>query len=96
MNCLSNKITLNRRGMLYTGMGLVGSMALTSIGMPPLGGLLVRTLTSSETMVSSTQSVGELIRFRDIWDISLKKIFDIIKKLCTKKYKKKYNKSQQN
>ena len=48
--------------------------------MPPVGKLLVRALTSSETVVSSTQSVGKIIRLRDIWYASLKKMLDIIQK----------------
>ncbi len=41
---------------------------------------LVRALTSSEIVVSSTQSVGEIIRLRDVWDASLKKMLDMIQK----------------
>jgi hypothetical protein len=77
---VDQRIALNRRRVLYAGVGLLGSMALSSIGMPPVGGLLVRALTSSETVVSSTQSVGEIIRLRDVWDASLKKMLDIIRK----------------
>lgn len=72
--------TLRRRRVFYTGVGLLGSMALGSFGMPPVGGLLIRALTSSETVVSSTQSIGEIIRLRDVWDASLKKMLDIIQK----------------
>jgi len=77
---VDQRIALNRRRVLYAGVGLLGSMVLSSIGMPPVGGLLVRALTSSETVVSSTQSVGEIIRLRDVWDASLKKMLDIIRK----------------
>jgi hypothetical protein len=77
---VDQRIVLNRRRVLYAGVGLLGSMALSSFGMPPVGGLLVRALTSSETVVSSTQSVGEIIRLRDVWDASLKKMLDIIQK----------------
>jgi hypothetical protein len=77
---MNQRITLNRRRILYAGIGLLGSMALNSFGMPPVGSLLVRALTSSETVVSSTQSVGEIIRLRDIWDASLKKMLNIINK----------------
>lgn len=76
---VDQRITLNHRRVLYAGVGLLGSMALSSFGMPPVGGLLVRALTSSET-ITSTQSVGEIIRLRDVWDASLKKMLDIIKK----------------
>lgn len=77
---VDQRIALNRRRVLYAGVGLLGSMALSSLGMPPVGGLLVRALTSSETVVSSTQSIGEIIRLRDVWDASLKKMLDIIQK----------------
>nr|YP_009178775.1 orf269a [Peronospora tabacina]ALJ78426.1 orf269a [Peronospora tabacina]ALJ78473.1 orf269a [Peronospora tabacina] len=53
---VNQRIALNRRRVLYTGIGLLGSMALSSFGFPPIGGLLIRGLTSSETVVSSTQS----------------------------------------
>ena len=46
--------------------------------MPPIDGYIVRSLTSSETLMSSATSVVEMIRLRDIWDASLKKILDII------------------
>jgi hypothetical protein len=77
---VNQRITLNRRRVIYAGVGLLGSMALSSFGMPPVGGLLIRTLTSSEAVISSTQSVGEVIRLRDLWDASLKKMLDIIQK----------------
>lgn len=77
---VDQRIALTRRRVLYAGVGLLGSMALSSFGMPPIGGLLVRALTTSETVVSSTQSVGEIIRLRDVWDASLKKMLDIIQK----------------
>lgn len=77
---VGQRIALNRRRVLYAGVGLLGSMALSSFGMPPVGGLLVRSLTSSDTLVSSTQSVGEVIRLRDVWDAALKKMLDIIQK----------------
>lgn len=77
---VDQRIVTNRRRVLYAGVGLLGSMALSSLGMPPVGSLFVRALTSSETIVSSTQSVGEIIRLRDVWDASLKKMLDIIQK----------------
>ncbi len=77
---VDHRIALNRRRVLYAGVGLLGSMALSSIGMPPIGGLLVRSLTSSDSITSTTQSVGEIIRFRDVWDASLRKMLNIIQK----------------
>jgi len=77
---VDQRVALNRRRVLYAGVGLLGSMALSSFGMPPVGGLLVRALTTSETVVSSTSSVVEIIRLRDVWDASLKKMLDIIQK----------------
>lgn len=61
---VDQRIELNRRRVLIAG---VGSMALSSIGMPPIGGLLVRSLTSSTNVISSTDSVVEIVRFRDVW-----------------------------
>lgn len=77
---VDQRIALNRRRVFYTGVGLLSSMALSSFGMPPIGGLVVRALTSSDTVVSSTESVREIIRLRDVWDASLKKMLDIIQK----------------
>lgn len=48
--------------------------------MPPIGGLLVRSLTSSETVVSSATPAGEIVRFRDVLDAALKKLLDIIQR----------------
>jgi hypothetical protein len=76
---VDQRIALNRRRVLYAGVGLLGSMALSSFGMPPVGGLIVRALTSTETIYTIT-SVREIIRLRDVWDASLKKILDIIQK----------------
>lgn len=70
---VDQRIIINRRRVIYTGVDLLGSMALSSFGMPPIGGLLVRAFTSRETVVSSTESVGEIIRLRDVWDATLKK-----------------------
>lgn len=77
---IDQRIELNRRRVLYTTIGVLGSMALSSMGMPPIGGLLVRSLTSSEMITSSTQSVEEVVRLRDVWDASLKRILNIIQK----------------
>jgi hypothetical protein len=48
--------------------------------MPPIGGLLVRSLSSTVPTISSSNSVSEIIRFRDVWDASLKKMLDFIQK----------------
>lgn len=77
---VDQRIALNRRRVLYAGVGLLGSMVLSSFGIPPIGGLLVRSLISSDIIVSSTQSVGEVIRLRDVWDAALIKTLNIIKK----------------
>ena len=58
-------------------MGLVGSMALTSIGLPPLGGVIARTIAN---ILTNSASSNEIIRLRDVWDASLKKSLDIIEK----------------
>ena len=76
---VDQRIAVNRRRMLYTAVGLVSSFALTSIGMPPIGGIIVRALTSTETVFDTT-SVGGIVRFRDVLDASLKKMLDIIQK----------------
>lgn len=76
---VNQRIALNRRRVLYAGVGLLGSMALSSFGMPPVSGLMVRALTSSE-ITSSTQSAVEVVRLRDVWDAALKKILNIIQK----------------
>lgn len=76
---VDQRIALNRRRLLYTGVGLLGSMALTSLGMPPIGGLFVRSITPSVINISSN-SIEEIIRLRDVWDAALKKMLTIIKK----------------
>lgn len=77
---VDQRITLNRRRILYAGIGLAGSFVLTSMGMPPIGGLIVRSLTSETNTLSTVTSVGEIVRFRDVLDASLKKMLDIIQK----------------
>ena len=77
---VDQRIALNHRRVLYAGVGLLGSLVLGSMGMPPIGGLIIRSLTSSDSITSTTQSVGEIIRLRDVWDASLKKMLDIIQK----------------
>jgi hypothetical protein len=44
--------------------------------MPPVGGLIIRALTSTETV----STMREIVRFRDVLDASLKKMLDIIQK----------------
>lgn len=75
---VDQRIALNRKRLIYTGVGILGSMALTSLGIPPLGGLLVRSITSTSNV--SSNSVEEIIRFRDVWDAALKKMLNIIQK----------------
>lgn len=77
---VDQRIALNRRRLLYTGVGILGSMALTTLGMPPLGGLLVRSVTAPTSSIISSNSVEEIIRFRDVWDAALKKMLNIIQK----------------
>lgn len=74
---LEGRIILNRQRIMYTGMGLVGSMALTSMSLPPVGGVIAKAVSSASTNSSSS---SEIIRLRDIWDTSLKKLLDIIEK----------------
>ena len=74
---IEERINLNCQRILYAGMGLVGSMALTSIGLPPFGGVIARTVANVSSNFSSS---SEIIRLRDVWDASLKKLLDIIEK----------------
>ena len=74
---VEERIILNRQRILYAGMGLVGSMALTSMGFPPVGGVIARTIANVST---NSASSSEIIRLRDVWDASLKKLLDIIEK----------------
>lgn len=74
---LEEPMVLNRRRIMYAGMGLVGSMALTSMSLPPVGGVIAKAVSSASTNSSSS---SEIIRLRDIWDTSLKKLLDIIEK----------------
>ena len=50
--------SLNRRKILYSGLGLVGSMALTSLGFPPIGGTVANATTNSSNL-------NEIICLRD-------------------------------
>ena len=52
-------------------------MALISIGLPPLGGVIARTIANIST---NSASSNEIIRLKDVWDASLKKLLDIIEK----------------
>lgn len=74
---LEERMVLNRRRIMYAGLGLVGSMALSSAGLPPVGGVIARTVANVSTNSSNST---EIIRLRDIWDASLKKLLDIIEK----------------
>ena len=74
---LEERIILNRQRIMYTGMGLIGSMALTSIGLPPIGGVIA--IAVANVSANSSNST-EIIRLRDVWDASLKKLLDIIEK----------------
>ena len=74
---VEERIILNRQRILYAGMGLVGSMALTSMGFPPVGGVIARTIAN---VSSNSSRSSEIIRLRDVWDASLKKLLDIIEK----------------
>jgi hypothetical protein len=76
---IDQRITLNRRRLLYTGVDLLESMALTSLGILPISSLLVRSITTPVTNISSN-SVEEIIRLRDVWDAALKKMLNIIRK----------------
>ena len=60
---IEERINLNRQRILYAGMGLVGSMALTSIGLPPFGGVIARTVAN---VSSNSSSSSEIIRLRDV------------------------------
>src|SRR6266496_1535407 len=69
---IDQRITLNRRRLLYTGVDLLESMALTSLGILPISSLLVRSITTPVTNISSN-SIEDIIRLRDVWDAALKK-----------------------
>ena len=58
-------MVLNRRRIMYAGLGLVGSMALSSAGLPPVGGVIARTIANVSTNLASS---NEIIRLRDVWD----------------------------
>lgn len=77
---INERIRINRRRILYAGFGLVGSMALTSAGLPPVGGVIARTISNLSLNSSNNNSLNDIIRLRDIWDASLKKLLNIIEK----------------
>ena len=62
---LEERMVLNRRRIMYAGLGLVGSMALSSAGLPPVGGVIARTIANVST---NSASSNEIIRLRDVWD----------------------------
>ena len=62
-------ITLNRRRVMYAGMGLIGSMALSSVGLPPVGRVIARAVANA---TANSSNSSEIIRLRDVWDASLK------------------------
>ena len=66
-------LLLNCRKILYSGLGLVGSMALTSLGFTPIDGTVANATTNSSNL-------NKIIRLRDVWDASLKKLLHIIEK----------------
>ena len=74
---VEERINLNRQRILYAGRVLVGSMVLTSIGLPPPGGVITQTIANVST---NSASLNEIIHLRDVWDASLKKLLDIIEK----------------
>lgn len=63
------RINLNRQRILYAGRVLVGSMILTSIGLPLPGGVITQTIANVST---NSASLNEIIHLRDVWDASLK------------------------
>lgn len=69
---VDQKIALNRNGIL-------GSMALTSIGVPQIvSGLVARSVISPVTTVQLTEAEG-IIRFRDILDEGIKLFYNTLK-----------------
>lgn len=51
--------------------------ALTTLGLPPVGGVIARTLSNVSNNPSS-YATNDIVKLRDVWDASLKKILDII------------------
>lgn len=73
---VEERIVLTRQQIMYSEMDLVGSMALTFRGLPPLGGVIARTVAGATTNYSSTSR--EMMHLHNVWDASLKKLLDII------------------
>ena len=81
-NQLNERIIINRRRMIYTGLGFIGSLALSSFGFPPIGGLLTRSLIGPFNSVTPNILLSEnnnIVRLRDIWDLVLLKTLKFIK-----------------
>lgn len=81
-NQLNEKIIINRRRMIYTGLGFIGSLALSSFGLPPIGGLLTRSLIGPFNSITPNILLSEnnnIVRLRDIWDLVLLKTLKFIK-----------------
>ena len=81
-NQLNERIIINRRRMIYTGLGCIGSLALSSFGFPPIGGLLTRSLIGPFNSVTPNILLSEnnnIVRLRDIWDLILLKTLKFIK-----------------
>lgn len=79
---IDDRIALNRRRMVYAGIGLLSSITLTSVGIPPLvlNSLLLRlpSFISNERLIVPAPQVEEVVRFRDVFDAFLKKMLFII------------------
>lgn len=81
---IDERIAQNRRRILYTGVGLLTSMALSSLGVTvpvlPIS-LFARSLESSIAVRTlSSNSIEDIIRLRDVWDAALKRMLDMIQK----------------
>lgn len=88
---VDQRIAATRRKLLYTGVGIVGSIALNSMGLPPIGGLLVKYLTPDEGLPSIDDD-GFIDQINDdgteesrnAWRSLLKKIYNFIKERFSK------------
>lgn len=77
---VEERMIVNRRRILMVGTGILATTALSTIGLPPIGGLIVRGIsnvveTTSEVVPSTTSS----IRLRDLFDQTLVNIHNYIK-----------------
>lgn len=72
------RIALNRRRIVYAGIGLLSSIALTSIGIPPSLLLRLPSFIPNERIITSTPPVEEVIRLRDVFDAFLKKMLFLV------------------